>query len=78
MGRRRDRMNKRQTNAIATRKVNSLKKAAECGRREKQIISLLKEGELPYTPGIMSWLSDKLGKKAKQITTEDVKTLIKG
>ncbi len=76
MGQRRDRLNKRQSRAILTRQVNSLRKGHEQARRERQMHSLLKQGELPYTPGVMSWLSSRLGKKASRITGEDVKTLL--
>ena len=76
MGRRRDRLNKRLSNAIATRRVNSLDKELARDRRDKQILGLLKEGELPYTPGVMSWLSVKLDKKASRIVAEDVQRLL--
>ena len=76
MGQRRDRLNKRQSRAITTRRVNSLKKGQERTRRDEQMRSLLERGELPYTPGVMSWLSGRLGKKASNITGEDVKALL--
>ena len=40
------------------------------------MLGILKSGELPYTPGVMSWLSVKLGKKAAKITQKDVTALI--
>ena len=46
------------------------------GRRDQQILGILKAGELPYTPGVMSWLSGKLNKKAARITAEDVQGLL--
>ena len=76
MGQRRDRLNKRQANAIKTRRKKSMVKTAERGRRESAILAILKEGELPYTPGVMSWLSERLDKKASRITKADVKTLL--
>ena len=51
-------------------------KTAERGRRESAILAILKEGELPYTPGVMSWLSERLDKKSSRITKADVKTLL--
>lgn len=76
MGRRRDKLDKRLANAIVTRQCNSLKKTKERLRREKQMLELLKQGQLPYTPPIMSWLSSQLGKKSSKITANDVKTMI--
>ena len=76
MGQRRDRLNKRRLRSIATRQENSTRKEKEHTRRDEQMRTLLKEGQLPYTPGVMSWLSTKLSKKAARITAEDVKSLI--
>jgi len=76
MGRRRDRLNKRLARAIVTRRENSLTKANERTRRDEQMQAILKQGELPYTPGVMSWLSEQLGKKASRVTSEDVKGLL--
>jgi len=76
MGRRRDRLNKRLARAIVTRRENSLDKAKEQSRRDAQMKDILKKGQMPYTPGVMSWLSDHLGKKASRITAEDVQALI--
>jgi len=76
MGQRRDRLDKRLANATITRQVNSLKKAKEQSRRDLIMLSILKEGQFPYTPGMMSWLSGKLAKKASRITEEDVKNLL--
>ena len=76
MGARRDRLDKRLNNAKITRQVNSLVKDSERERRKKGMLVLLQNGQLPYTPGVMSWLSTQLGKKASRITTEDVKTLL--
>ncbi|MCK5270011.1 MAG: hypothetical protein KAJ46_04470 [Sedimentisphaerales bacterium] len=76
MGRRRDRLNKRLARAIVTRRENSMTKTKERTRREEQMQAILKQGELPYTPGVMSWLSGQLGKKASRVTSEDVKSLL--
>lgn len=78
MGRRRDRLNKRLANQITTRRHNSLVKAAQAQRREQSILTVMRSGQLPYTAGVMSWLSDKLDKKASRITQQDVDTLLKG
>ena len=76
MGQRRDRLDKRIDKQIVTRKKNSLDKAAERLRRDQQMLDLIKRGNFPYTPGIMSWLSVRLGKKAAQITPDDIKALL--
>ncbi len=76
MGSRRDRLDKRINNAKNTRQVNSLRKDSERERREKSMLVILQGGQLPYTPGVMSWLSTRLDKKASRITTEDVQTLL--
>ena len=76
MGRRRDRLNKRLARAIVTRRENSMAKTRERTRRQEQMQAILKQGELPYTPGVMSWLSEQLSKKASRVTSEDVKSLL--
>ncbi len=76
MGRRRDRLDKRLANQISTRRVNSLKKEGERNRRDEQMVGILKAGQLPYTPGVMSYLSTRLDKKASQITADDVQSLL--
>jgi hypothetical protein len=37
---------------------------------------MLKGGKLPYTPVVMSWLSEQLGKRSRQITQADVDKLL--
>jgi hypothetical protein len=76
MGQRRDFLDKRIANQIETRRRKSGQKDAERDRREATMLKILKEGKLPYTPGVMSWLSAKLGKKAARITQKDVAALI--
>jgi len=76
MGQRRDRLDNRLAKAKATRQVNSLKKEKERNRREKQMMSILKTGQVPYTPAVMSWLSAKLDKKASNITETDISSVI--
>ncbi len=77
MGDRRDRIDKRNAAATATRHKNSARKTAERTRREVSMLAILKQGQFPYTPGVMSWLSERLGKKATRITEADVKALLK-
>ncbi len=79
MGRRRDRLDKRLANQTTTRRVNSKQKNMEADRRQTQVMAILKEKgpKGPFTPGVMSWLSDRLGKKASQIQPADIKALLK-
>jgi len=76
MGQRRTRLNRRIERATATRQRNSVRKAAEATRRDNQMLDLLSQGQFPYTHGVMSWLSRRLGKKASRITPEDIKPLL--
>ncbi|MFC1782250.1 hypothetical protein ACFL02_01525 [Planctomycetota bacterium] len=77
MGGRRDRIDKRNAAATSTRRKNSARKTAERTRREESMLAILKQGQFPYTPGVMSWLSERLDKKASRITPADVKALLK-
>ena len=76
MGNRRDQIDKRQARAVVTRQKNSLVKASERLRRDQSMLDILRKGQFPYTSGVMSWLSVRLGKKASRITPEDVKQLL--
>ena len=66
----------RQQDAIETKARNRLRKFPERDRRDARMIVRVKEGSLPYTPDVMSWLSRKLDKPARKITTADIKTLL--
>jgi hypothetical protein len=61
-----------------SRPVNSAAKKKERTRRDALLKELLQKGKLPYTPTVMSWLSEKLGKKSQYITQEDVQKYLKG
>lgn len=65
-----------QQDARETKAVNRAQKDAERGRRDARMIQKVKTGSLPYTPVVMSWLSDRLSKKASRITDSDVKSLL--
>ncbi len=62
--------------AAATKIVNRVYKTKERARRDARMVLRLKGASLPYSPEVMSWLSRTLDKKARQITPEDVKTLL--
>lgn len=76
MGQRRDRLDKRLARATITRQKNSQRKTAERNRREQDMLDLLKKGTFPYTPAVMSWLSERLDKKAGRIEPADIETLV--
>ncbi|MBM3995202.1 MAG: hypothetical protein FJ303_13770 [Planctomycetes bacterium] len=78
MGLRRIRRNQRQADMKESRSRNGIKKKAENVRRDKRMLALLKKGQVPYVPSIMSWLSVKLDKPSSRISQADVDTLLKG
>ena len=76
MGSRRDKIEKRNAHAVYARRTNSTRKEAERARRDQTMLSLIRKGQFPYTPGVMSWLSTRLGKKSSRITPADVEGLL--
>lgn len=76
MGRRSDQRNRRKTEAAATKVVNRTAKDKERARREARMTQTIRNGDLPYAPHVMSWLSRKLDKRATRITPEDVQLLL--
>ncbi len=72
---RRARLDKRQADAIETRRVNTRNKTKERSRRDARMLERVRAGALPYTPDVMSWLSVALGKPARRITAEDIAAL---
>lgn len=76
MGERKSRLKMRKAKAIKIRRRNSPPKATERCRRDERMLALLKRSSPPYTPALLSWLSRKLDKPSKQITAEDVKTIL--
>lgn len=77
MGQRRDRLDGRLARASIMRRKNSMRKEAERLRREQDMIELIRKGTYPYTPNVMSWVSDRLDKKASQIEAGEIKALAK-
>lgn len=77
MGQRRIRRMQRQLDMKLSRRKNGALKVKERARRETRMKALLKEGKLPYTPPIMSWLSEQLDKPSTRITQADVDGLLK-
>lgn len=76
MGARRIRREQRRADMAESRHRNGIRKAKERARRTRRMLEILKQGKLPYTPAIMSWLSSELGKRSKLITQADVDRLV--
>lgn len=72
MGARRIRREQRQYDQRVSRQRNGLIKVKERERRERRLVAKLRSGQLPYTPAVMSWLSQALNKPSRQITQQDV------
>jgi len=66
----------RRTDALATRTENYRQKTNERARRDARMREKLKAGSLPYTPAVMSWLSQKLGQRSSRITQDQVNSLL--
>jgi hypothetical protein len=76
MGARRIRREQRRLDMAESRIVNGMDKRKERVRRDLRMKKMVKEGKLPYTPPIMSWLSVQLTKPSRQITQADVDKLL--
>lgn len=76
MGARRIRRDQRRYDMATSRRENGLRKMDERARRDARILGLVKQGQLPYTPVVMSWLSAKLDKPSRLITQAEVEQLV--
>ena len=72
MGARRIRREQRRVDMAESRVRNGIVKNKERARRDARMTTALKEGKMPYNRLVLSWLSTKLDKPARQITQEDV------
>lgn len=77
MGVRRDRLDLRIVEMQESRLENGHKKRKERARKETRLKELVKKGKLPFTPTILSMLSQKLNKPGTKITQADVDTYLK-
>lgn len=71
------RMDNQRARAKVSRIENGTLKRKERAARETRMKELLAKGTFPYTPSIMSWVSEKLGKPSKQVTEAEAKALAK-
>jgi hypothetical protein len=77
MGLRRIRRMQRQVDMKTSRKKNGVLKVKERLRRTERMKIILKNNKLPYTPTVMSWLSEQLDMKSTRITQADIDSLLK-
>ena len=76
MGARRIRREQRRADMKESRHRNGIRKAKERARRSSRMLETIKQGKLPYSPVVMSWLSAQLDKRSKLITQADVNRLL--
>ena len=77
MGVRRDRLDLRIVEMQESRLENGHRKRKERARKEIRLKELVKKGALPFTPTILSMLSQKLDKQGHRITQADVEKYLK-
>lgn len=77
MGARRIRREQRQYDMRESRRRNGVEKVKERARRDQRMLEIVKKGQLPYLPSVMSWLSVKLDKPSRLITADDVQKVVK-
>jgi hypothetical protein len=77
MGIRRKRKDRILAGQQQSRIENGHLKRAERDRRDDRLKSLVKKGNLPFTPTVLSWLSSKLDKPGRLITQADVDKFLK-
>lgn len=78
MGIRRQRKDRIIADQRESRRVNGTRKERERARRETRLAGLVKSAKPPYTPVVLSWLSQAIGKPGSQITQADVDKLLAG
>ena len=67
------RMDRARANGKITRIENGHRKRKQRALRDKKFLELVEKGSFPYTPAVMSWASEKLGKPSTQMTADEVK-----
>jgi|GEM_PF-196690 cystathionine beta-lyase/cystathionine gamma-synthase len=59
-----------------SRSNNSARKIKERTRKNTRLVKALQSGKLPYTPTVMSWLSQAIEKPSSQIVQADVEKFV--
>ncbi len=75
MGARRIRREQRRADMADSRHRNGIRKSKERSRRYERMLEIVRKGKLPFTPPVMSWLSDKLDKPSRLISQAEVDAL---
>jgi hypothetical protein len=78
MGARRIRREQRRVDMHESRRINSPRKVKERARRNARMLEVIRSGRLPYTPVVMSWLSQTLNKPSSRILQKDIDRLLAG
>jgi hypothetical protein len=73
---RKRRRDQRRSDMQQSRIENGHKKRGERTRRDATMKELIAKGKFPYTPTVLSWLSQKLNKPGRLITPEDVQKAV--
>ncbi len=77
MGARRIRREQRREDMAKSRMTNGMRKMYERDRRKQRMIEIIKkQGKLPYTPVVMSWLSVELDTPSRLIKQADVDKVV--
>ena len=77
MGARRIRREQRREDQAESRTVNGMRKMYERERRKLRMVEIIKkQGKLPYTPVVMSWLSVQLDTPSRLISQAEVDKVI--
>jgi hypothetical protein len=76
MGARRIRREQRRYDMWQSRRENGMVKDKERQRRDKRMKEIIRAGQFPYTPAVMSWLSAKLDRPASLIQPADVEKIL--
>jgi hypothetical protein len=77
MGARRIRREQRREDMSDSRYRNGIRKTKERARRDARMLETVKKGKLPYAPAVMTWLSEKTGKRSSLLTQAEVDRLAK-
>jgi hypothetical protein len=77
MGARRIRREQRREDQNLSRTTNGMRKMYERDRRKLRMVEIIKkQGKLPYTPVVMSWLSIQLDTPSRLITQAEVDKVV--
>jgi hypothetical protein len=77
MGARRIRREQRREDQNISRTNNGMRKMYERDRRKLRMVEIIKkQGKLPYTPVVMSWLSIQLDTPSRLITQAEVDKVV--